>query len=150
MLSLRRIHKDHYGAALMILIGTAVVTIGSGYHVGHLTHMGAGFMPVLYGSLLIAVGVLLGLGARPAGPAAAATPQWRGWACILGGVAAFVLLGRHGGLLPATFASVFVAALGDRQNSLRDAALLALAMTVASELIFSLALRLPLPAFTWG
>jgi len=73
--------------------------------------------------------------------------QWRGWLCILGGVAAFVVLGAHGGLVPASFASVFVAALGDRRNSVRDAALLALAMTAFGVVVFHYGLHVLLPLF---
>ncbi|MEJ0045599.1 MAG: hypothetical protein WDN04_05275 [Rhodospirillales bacterium] len=43
-------------------------------------------------------------------------PEWRGWICIVASVLAFVVLGKYGGLLPATFAIVFIAALGDRDN----------------------------------
>ncbi|HEX7639775.1 MAG TPA: tripartite tricarboxylate transporter TctB family protein, partial [Burkholderiaceae bacterium] len=75
--------------------------------------------------------------------------QWRGWACIVGGVAAFVLLGEHGGLVPASFVSVFVAALGDRGNRVRDAALLAAGMTVFGVLVFHQGLHVLLPLFAW-
>ena len=57
-------------------------------------------------------------------------------------VLSFVLFGHYGGLAPATFASVFISAFGDRQNSVRDAALLSLLMVVAGYLIFSLGLHL--------
>jgi drug/metabolite transporter (DMT)-like permease len=145
----RRFNKDRYGAVLLILLGVAVVVEGSSYRIGSLTRMGAGFLPVVYGTLLASIGVALGLTSRR-GPDERGLPaEWRGWLCILGGVLSFALVGRHGGLVPATFASVFISALGDRQNSVRDAAVLALVMVVASYLIFSLGLRLPLAPFAW-
>ncbi|HJV60480.1 MAG TPA: tripartite tricarboxylate transporter TctB family protein [Albitalea sp.] len=147
---LRRFNKDRTGAALLILLGVGVAVRGSSYRVGDLTHMGAGFMPVVYGVLLAAIGVVLGLTARDEPDAKGASAQWRGWLCIIGGVFAFVVFGHWGGLVPATFASVFIAALGDRQNTVRDAALLALAMVAAGYLIFSVGLHLQLAPFTWG
>ena len=77
-------------------------------------------------------------------------PEWRGWICILGGVIAFVIFGVYGGLVPATFASVFVAALGDRQNNVKQSALLAAALTVFCVIVFHYGLKLQLPLFQWG
>jgi hypothetical protein len=145
-----KFNKDRYGAALLILLGTAVVVAGNEYHMGSLTRMGPGFLPVVYGSLLILVGVLIGITSRGQAGHRLARAEWRGWFCILAGVLAFVVLGRWGGLLPATFASVFISAMGDRNNKVRDAALLALAMTVAGYLIFHVGLNLQLPPFQWG
>jgi hypothetical protein len=75
--------------------------------------------------------------------------QWRGWICIVAGLLAFVVLGQHGGLVPASFASVFIAALGDRANSVRAAATLAAALTVAGVAVFHVGLHMALPLFTW-
>lgn len=147
---LRRFNKDHYGATLLVLLGSAVGVQGAGYHVGSLTHMGAGFMPVVYGTLMVVVGLLVAVTAKH-GPDPKGKPaEWRGWACILGGVFAFVLFGKYGGLVPAEFASVFISALGDRNNRVRDAAMIATAITVLGYLIFSLGLSLPLRPFAWG
>jgi len=147
---LSRMNKERYGAALMILIGAAATLQGGDYRIGSLRHMGAGFMPVVYGGLLTAVGVLLAFTAKRGPDAAGHVPEWRGWLCIVAGVFAFALLGAHGGLVPATFVAVFVSALGDRQNTLRDAALLALLMVAAGVLIFRFGLHIQLPLFTWS
>jgi hypothetical protein len=156
---------DLVGAALMIVVGIVVVFFGVGYRMGTLTNMGAGYVPVVLGTLMILMGLLIGVtgyaGRHRAAPASAMSEvgkipsapgegpvQWRGWGCILGGVAAFVLAGEHLGLVAAIFLTVFIAALGDRANSLRDCLLLALAMTVAGVLIFSVGLKLTFPLFT--
>jgi len=147
------LNKDHLGALLLIALGIGVVVLGNGYRMGTLTTMGAGFIPVVLGGVLVVVGAVLGLtaGTAASSPKAEARhpPEWRGWLCILGGVAAFVVLGNHGGLVPAAFASVFISAMGDRKNTLKGAALLAAAMTVAGVLIFSVGLHLQLPLFQW-
>ena len=62
----------------------------------------------------------------------------------------FVVIGVYGGLVPASFALVFVSALGDRRNTLKQAFLLAVGMVVIAIVIFRWALQLQLPLFTWG
>ncbi len=144
--------KELASAIFTILLGIAVVTAGVHYRVGSLTHMGPGYIPVVLGVLLMGVGVLIGLARPPARTDAAREPAkgpWRGWVCILASVFAFVLVGAHAGLVPASFATVFIAALGDRKNSPRDALLLALAIAAVSYLIFIVALSLQFPAFDW-
>lgn len=152
-LTLSKYSRDYYGGGLMLLVGAGAIFKGLDYQVGSLTHMGPGYFPVAVGSVLAAMGALIALGARrqtagtvkPGRP-----PEWRGWLCIALANLAFVLLGHYGGLVPATFAVVFIAALGDRQNSLKSALLLALAMVAVSVIVFSWALQLQLPLFRWG
>ena len=159
----RGLTKDHYGGALLVVVGAAVVVAGFGYGMGTLRQMGSGFFPVVLGVLMLLVGVaLLATARRASGGVADAVPvaaemahltgpvvQWRGWLCILGGVLSFAVLGAHGGLVPASFVSVFVAALGDRNNSVRDAALLATLMTILGVVVFHDGLHLLLPLFQW-
>lgn len=146
-------NKDYYGGGLMFLLGVGAIYKGLDYKVGGLTRMGPGFFPVAVGAVLAAVGVLIALGARRAAPAAAkeAHPlEWRGWACIILSAIAFIVLGHYGGLIPATFAVVFISAVGDRQNSLKSALLLAIAMVTVCIVVFSWALQLQFPLFRWG
>ncbi|MEO5685815.1 MAG: tripartite tricarboxylate transporter TctB family protein [Burkholderiaceae bacterium] len=153
--------KDHVGGALLVATGLAVVIAGVGYGMGTLRQMGSGFFPVVLGVLMTLTGVALLATARrapdgaavpaPTGTAHLAGPvvQWRGWLCIVAGVLAFVVLGEHGGLVPASFASVFIAAMGDRDNSWRAAAALAALMTVLGVLVFHYGLHLLLPLLAW-
>ena len=158
---MNKLTKDRLGGALLVAAGAAAVVAGAGYGMGSLREMGSGFYPVALGVLLALIGVVLfatasrdpdaHLAAAPAETAHLAGPvvQWRGWLCILGGVLSFVVLGQHGGLVPASFVSVFVAALGDRDNSVRDAALLAALMTLLGVIVFHYGLHLLLPLFQW-
>ena len=93
--------------------------------------------------------MLAGLRTVPVAAAARLRPEWRGWFCICAGVVAFAVLGRYGGLVPATFASVFIAALGDRKNSLLASLVLAAAMTVVCVVVFWWLLKIQLPLFGW-
>lgn len=145
--------KDYYGGGLMLAIGLGAVYAGTGYKIGTLSRMGPGFFPVAVGAVLALMGVLIALGARsnvPAGDDKHQAPEWRGWICIVAGIAAFVVLGQYGGLLPATFAVVFISALGDRQNTVRQAFLLALGLCAVAVVVFWWGLQLQFPLFAWA
>ena len=101
--------------------------------------------------------ILLGVVAVPALPdeeeaASDHTPktQYRAWACVVGGLIAFIILGRYGGLLPATFVLVFVSALGDDGNSVKSALLLAVGVCVMAAVLFSWLLQMQFPLLSWG
>lgn len=151
------LNKDYYGGALMLLIGAGAALKGQSYGVGTLSQMGSGFFPVTLGVLLALIGTAMLLGSRRARDtrsdnANALTPgvDWRGWLCICSGTAAFIALGRYGGLIPATFATVFLSALGDRTNTLRAAFVLSAVMVVLGIAVFWWALQLQMPLFRWG
>jgi hypothetical protein len=145
--------KDYLGAAAMIALGAGVAFQGVRYDVGSLKQMGPGFFPTALGVALAFVGLAIALSAWVRGDKArlALPPaQWRGWLCITLAMVAFVALGKYGGLLPATFAAVFIAAIGDRQNTLVNALSLAGAVTVIGILVFWWALKLQIPLVSWG
>lgn len=159
MSSANRFKKEYYGGALMTLVGLSAVVAGLRYHTGTLSQMGPGFFPVAVGALLAFVGVLIAFSARKDAPQDAqpaghghnhGAPDLRGTVCIVLGTLAFLLLGKYGGMIPATFAIVFISALGDRTNSIKQALFLALAMCVVAAVVFWWALELQLPLFTWG
>ena len=152
MKPLRRFNKDRVSAVILILIGVGIIAQGVGYRMGALTRMGAGFIPVVLGTLLALAGLAIGLTAEPGdfGNQKTAPTEWRGWLCVLGGVLAFVVLGVYGGLVPATFFSVFIAAMGDKGNSVRGSLLLSAGITIAGIVIFIFGLKMTFPLFTWG
>lgn len=146
-------NKDYYGGALMLAIGLGAMHGGFDYKIGTLSRMGPGFFPVVVGVVLALMGLLIALGARSAtvaGEEQRLPPEWRGWICIVTGMIAFIALGKYGGLLPATFAIVFISALGDRQNTVKHALLLALGVCVVGVVVFWWALQMQFPLFTWG
>lgn len=149
---LGRIQRDYYAGALMMIIGLAAAYLGHSYGMGSLSQMGPGFFPAAVGILVAVMGVLIALGARQHPPEAGwgRAPEWRGWSCILLGVIAFIVVAQYGGLLPATFAVVFISAKGARGTTIWQAAGLALAMCVICVVVFWWALQLQLPLFAWG
>lgn len=143
--------KDYYGGALMILIGLSAAYAGSRYPTGTLARMGPGFFPTAVGVILAAIGLAIALSASPDAESAAHSPfDWRAWAGIIGATLAFIVLGEYGGLVPATFAIVFISALGDRTNTLKQAFWLSVGMVVIAAVVFHWALQLQLDLFRWG
>jgi len=154
---IRRAGKDRLGGALMMLVGAGAAQQGITYSLGTLAAPGPGLFPGALGVLLMLIGLAIavtGKRARAAPPAAASEPapraEWRGWFCIVLSIVAFIVLGSHGGLVPASFAAAFIAALGDRDNTLLDACMLGMAMTIVSVVVFWWLLQLQLPLFQWS
>lgn len=146
-------NRDYYGGALMILIGLGAIIQGRQYPAGTLSRMGPGFFPVALGAILAFTGLAIIASARFAVPEADETPlrpEWRGWFCICLSIVAFVVLGKYGGLVPATFAVVFIAALADRENTLLAATVLALGTVAICIVVFWWALQMNFALFGWG
>jgi len=146
-------NRSRLGALLMLLTGAGVCIAGWSYRIGTLKEMGAGFMPAILGALLCLIGFALLVAEDkhvPPEKSHAGSVDVRGAICILLGVAAFAALGDSLGLVPASFASVFLSALGDRKNTVRDALSLAIAATVVGVCVFHYGLHLQLPLFSRG
>jgi putative tricarboxylic transport membrane protein len=146
--------RDFYAGGLMVLFGLVAALKGPSYRTGTLMHMGPGFMPTALGIILIFLGILIAGTAIgvPAGEDEGILPehpQWLGWACILAGPLMFIICGRFG-FIPATFACVFVSALGDRTATWKSALVLAAVVTVFGVAVFSYLLQMPMPLVKWG
>lgn len=145
--------RDYLGGILMMALGLAAAGGASSYRIGTLSRMGPGYFPIALGIILALTGLAIAITARFTryeGEMEVLAPEWRGWLCICASIVAFVALGKYGGLLPATFAIVFISALGDRKNSVVSAAALALACVVVAVVVFRWALQLQFPLFQWG
>jgi hypothetical protein len=144
--------RDYYAGGLMVLLGLGMALKGPSYRTGTLMHMGPGFMPTALGVILIFLGILIALSAA-ATPASEderilpENPQWWGWFCILMGPVLFIVLGSYFGMAPAIFGCVFFSALGDREGTWRNSALLAILVTGYGVALFSGLLQVPLQAF---
>ena len=142
-------NRDHYAGLLTALIGAGAIFEGWGYGVGTLSNMGSGFFPVALGAGMVTMGALMAMARpRPGAPGdapgnvhAIRAPDWRGAAAIMAAVALFILLADRAGLAPATFACVFVGALGTSTTRLAEAAVLAAAVTVFGVLLFRYGLQ---------
>jgi hypothetical protein len=147
--------RDYYAGGLMSLIGVGVVLEARHYNLGSLFHMGPGFFPIILGVILTLIGILIA-GIAAASPTTEEdilrlpNPQWRAWFCILAGPILFIVLGTYGGLVPATFACVFVSALGDRESTVWTSFILAVGITIFGVALFSYLLQVSMPMWRWG
>jgi hypothetical protein len=147
--------RDFYAGMLMTLLGIGVTFNSTSYTLGTLMHMGPGMFPFILGIVLTFLGLLIfGTAlATPLGEDEHILPknkEWRGWGCILAGPILFIILGEFFGMVPGTFACVFVSALGDREATLKNSFLLAAGVTFFGVLLFSYVLQIPFPMFRWG
>lgn len=149
--------RDFYAGGLMVLLGLGIALKGASYRAGTLMHMGPGFLPTALGVLL----VLLGLAIAAAGLAPSQGgseddqrilpehPQWWGWLCILLSPVFFIFFGKNFGMIPGTFACVFIAALGDKTATWKGTFILASVITVFGVGLFSYFLQVPMPILAW-
>lgn len=146
--------RDFYAGGLMILVGVFAAYVATTYDIGSLADMGPGFFPLVLSVLIAGLGVGIATGAgnpqaqEAHGPMAHANrtgADLRGWIAILAAVVVFIFLGNFAGMAPATFACVFVAAMGDRRNSWKTSGILALGVTIFAVLVLALGLRVQMP-----
>lgn len=144
--------KDWPSAFFLLIIGLGAVVGSASYNMGTLARMGPGYFPRLLGLALILMSLLI-----LAAPKSEEQPlqgvlqgRLRPWGCTLVGMLSFVLLGQYGGFVPATFALVFIAAFGDKNNSCKTNLILAVGVTIMTIAIFHYGLRLQFPLFVWG
>jgi len=150
-------HK-YYSAGFMLLIGAVTALASLDYNVGTLDRMGPGYFPLMLGVTLSLLAVLIAVTPSSADEAEADARREplravfrrriRPWAATVGGMVAFIVLGNYGGLVPATFALIFLAALGDPKNSIKASLLLATGVVAFAILAFHYGLQLQFPLFT--
>ena len=142
--------KDYIGGLLILLLGAGALMVGSQYSFGTLRQMGPGFFPVSLGAILSFLGVALLVGAWIASPpptGCATKFGLRGPIAIVVSVATFAIIGEYGGLVPATLAIVFISAIGERENTIKSAFVLAMIMVVVSVTVFAWGLGVQFPLF---
>lgn len=138
---------------LVTLTGLAVTLEAMTFGMGTMARTGPGFFPTVLGVVLTSVGVLITVvpdRAEDHDTAAFGRPDWRGWSCIILGIAAFAILGEMVGLGPATFACVFISAFGDREATVKGSLILGVAATVVAAVVFSWLLKFQLPFVIWN
>ena len=146
--------RDFYAGGLMILFGLIMALKGPTYQLGTLMHMGPGFLPTVLGVILILLGIAIAGSALTAAEGEDENilpekPEWLAWGCILASPLVFMLFGSYGGMAPGPFACVFVAAMGDREATIKNSAILAAVITIFGVGLFAYILQVPMPVFAW-
>jgi hypothetical protein len=149
--------RDFYAGGLMMLLGLGIALKGATYRLGSPMHMGPGFFPTSLGVLLVLVGIAIAAPAFVPSTGGEGDesilpehPQWWAWLCILLSPVLFIVFGRFFGMIPGTFACVFIAALGDRGATWKSTIILSTVVTIFGVALFSYFLQVPMPIITWG
>jgi len=145
--------RELLSAGLMVFIGIGTIFSSTQYTFGSLARMGPGFFPMLLGIALTFIGVLT-IATPVTQNDATYQSDWDGvyrpWIIIIAGIFTFMILGEYGGLVPATFALIFMTALGDRRNTMKEAIILATGVTITAVVVFHYAMQMQFPLFRWG
>ena len=139
-------NRDIYAGVLTAAIGAGAISEGWQYGIGGLSDMGSGFFPVMLGVGMVLMGLIMAVMRSPAQDGhAIQAPNWRGAIAIVAAVTLFITLADRAGLAPATFACVFVGALGTSSTKLIEALILAAGVTVFGVLLFHYGLQVQFP-----
>lgn len=146
--------RERLPALFMLFIGMATVMGSLQHSIGTLGRMGPGFFPLLLGSLLMLVALLIAVTPSDSGDAVPlgrpTLEEYRAWLLTILSVVLFIVLGKLTGLVLATFALVFVSTFADRRNSIRVALCLGSGVTLMAVLVFHYGLKMQFPLFVWG
>lgn len=146
-MSLRRDWTDLLGGAAMAALGLAVAAhAATHYEIGTLRRMGPGFLPVGLGVMLAVFGAII---AAPAWsrPGRAVAFAWRETLCVLGAILIIGLGMDRLGLVPASALAVLVASIAAPHPGVVWRLVLACVISALTWAIFSLGLRLSIPAW---
>jgi hypothetical protein len=146
VLAARRALKDILAGGIFIAIGLAFALGSLAYDVGTPLRMGPGYVPLVLGGLLAALGVgvivkgfIAGEGADIGGT------DWRALILVTAAVLFFGITVRGIGVVGSLFGASLLASLARSQTSWRQALVIAVGITALSVVIFIFALRLRLP-----
>lgn len=115
---------------------------------GTLEQMGPGMFPAALGIILVIFGIML---AVPAFFRQGAVPQFRVWTplFVFAGIAAFALMVRPTGFIPAVFALTVISSLAELKIRPVSLTILTLSLCVVAWLVFHVGLNLSTPMFRW-
>ena len=154
-----RDRKDFNAGIMYIVIGGffAIIAAGvpgvpeiPGYAMGSAVRMGPAYFPVMLGSILVLIGVIVLVRSFVLHGEPLPRTNWRPLAFILGSVFAFAFLLGTAGLVAASFALMFISAFGGWDFRWKEQLINAVAMTATNVGVFYYALGLPFKLWPWS
>ena len=145
-MALNASRNDLAAGAMFVAFGSFFALEAMKYEFGTPFRMGPGFMPILLGGILVALGIAVaakGIG-KPDEGAAPAWP-WRGIVLVLGTILFFAASMRGLGFIPVVLITALITALSSTRNSLLAALVIALGLTMLCYLIFVVGLGMIVP-----
>lgn len=139
--------RDVLAGLLLLAMGTGFLVLSFNYPMGSARRIGAGVFPAVVAALLALVGLVIALrGLRGSGERV--TPlAWRPLVLVVGAIAAFALLLKPLGFVPATLAMILLAARAHPAFNWPGALGLAAVTVVFGGAVFLYGLELPMPLF---
>ena len=145
----RRSLADVLAGGVFVLIGGAFAVGSLSYELGTPLRMGPGYFPLLVGAILATLGLAIILKGLVAGEVIEfGSIPWRAIAAIVLAVVFFGFTVRRLGFVPTTAVTALLTTLASSRVRLLMALAIAAGLTVASTLIFVVALQLRIPL--WG
>jgi len=146
VLAARRALKDILAGAIFIALGLAFALGALAYDIGTPLRMGPGYVPLVLGGLLAALGAgiivkgfIAGEGEEIGGF------EWRAVILIAAALLFFGLTVRGLGVIGALFGTSLLASLARSKTGWREALVIAIGLTALSVAIFIYGLQLSLP-----
>lgn len=137
--------KDFWGGLMLIAIGIAVIVIARAYPFGTSLRMGPGYFPTFLGGILILFGLYLLVQALRSGEAIDGNWSLRALIVVPLSLVLFGVLMDRAGFVPALVVLIFGSAAASTEFRLVEVALLTVALTTFSVVLFVWALGLPYP-----
>lgn len=142
----RRALRDILAGGIFIAFGLAFALGALAYNIGTPLRMGPGYVPLVLGGLLAALGAGVIIKGFIAGEGEAiGRVEWRGVLLIMAAVLFFGMTIRGLGVIGALFGASLLAALARSRTSWREALVIAIGLTALSVVIFIFGLQLRLP-----
>jgi hypothetical protein len=138
--------NDLASGAMFVAFGAFFALEALRYEFGTPFRMGPGFMPIVLGGVLIALGIAVvakGIG-KPDREAPTPWP-WRGIALVLGTIMFFAATIRGLGFIPVVLIAAFATALSSRRNNMLSALVISVGLTLLCYLIFVVGLGMLVP-----
>ncbi len=143
---MRRAMKDLLAGLVFVGFGAAFAVGATSYQIGTPVRMGPGYFPLVVGGLLVLLGVVIMVKGFIAGEGAVigAVP-WKALALITAAIVFFGVTVRGLGVVPAVFVTALLSGLAGHRPGVVAPVVIAVGLTVATVLIFVVALQLRLP-----
>lgn len=143
-----KINKADFAAGLLfVLFGAAFGLVALGLDMGTTFRMGPGYFPMVLAVILMLLGLAIIYSAVGSVGEAVGAYAWRGMVFILAAPIFFGLTVRGLGFVPSIFFTTLIAAFAGLKLRPIHAVGLAIAVTIFTTLVFSVALGLPFRRF---
>ena len=138
--------KDVAAGAIFMAIGLAFsLNAAFTLRIGEARAMGPGYFPVLFGAILVGLGLIIALMAVGRSREAFGKVSWRGVILVTMSIVFFAVTVRGLGMAPALGCATVMAAMASKRLSLVGTLITGVSLTTFSVLVFIYALRLPYP-----